>query len=80
MQTVRIAALSGERTPLDDEVLLDSAGVRASVGDKSNMCLWRWQRDPRVQFPKPDVIINGRRYWYVGTIRRFKVSRARKVA
>jgi predicted DNA-binding transcriptional regulator AlpA len=60
--------------PVFDDVLLDSKQTRASVGQKSDMCIWRWQRDPRVQFPKPDVMINGRRYWYAGTIRRWKAE------
>ena len=66
--------------PLDDDALLDSAQTRASVGNKSNMCLWRWQRDPKVNFPAPDLVINHRRYWYAGTIRRWKAERAVKAA
>ncbi len=27
----------------------------------SNMTLWRWERDPRLNFPKP-LMINGRLY------------------
>lgn len=65
---------------IDDETLLDSAATRASCGGVSNMCLWRWARDPRVQFPAPDLIINTRRYWKAGTIRRWKAERATKQA
>jgi hypothetical protein len=66
--------------PVDDEALLTSGQVRARVGNVSCMCLWRWTRDPRVQFPLPDVVINNRKYWYVSTIRRFNMGRARKAA
>jgi hypothetical protein len=64
----------------DDEALLDSAKMRASVGGKSPMCIWRWQRDPKVRFPLPDLTINGRKYWYAGTIRRWKGDRETKAA
>jgi hypothetical protein len=66
--------------PIDDEALLTSGQVRARVGGVSAMCLWRWSRDERVRFPAPDVVINGRKYWYAGTIRRFSAGRAAKAA
>jgi predicted DNA-binding transcriptional regulator AlpA len=28
----------------------------------SAMAIWRWERDPRLEFPQP-TIINGRKYW-----------------
>jgi hypothetical protein len=68
------------RPILDDEVLLTSAQTRARVGGVSNMAIWRWQRDPRVQFPQPDVVINTRRYWRVGTLRRWQAERMTKAA
>jgi len=75
-----LRATSSRAPSLDDDALMDSAQVRGSVGGKSNMCLWRWQRDPRVQFPAPDLVINGRRYWKAGTIRRWKAAQAAKQA
>ncbi len=36
--------------------------VRERYGGISDMTLWRWLRDPNLQFPKP-IVINGRRYW-----------------
>lgn len=65
---------------IDDDTLLTSAQVRARVGGVSNMCIWRWTRDERVQFPAPDVVINSRKYWYAATIRRFNAGRAVKAA
>lgn len=29
----------------------------------SDMSIWRWLRDPTVNFPKPALIVRGRRYW-----------------
>jgi hypothetical protein len=66
--------------PIGDDTLLTSVQARAEVGHVSTMCIWRWQRNPRVQFPPPDVIINGRNYWYAGSIRRWKASREIKAA
>jgi hypothetical protein len=61
--------------------LLDSNATRARVGGKSHMCLWRWTRDPKVRFPVPDIVINGRRYWYEDTISRWLSDRtARSIA
>ena len=57
--------------------LLDSNGVCAEVGGKSKMTIWRWQRDPRVNFPKPDIIINGRNYWHRSTIKRWQATLSR---
>jgi hypothetical protein len=64
----------------DDETLLDSAQVKQSLGGKSDMCLWRWTRNPKVMFPPPDLIINNRRYWFKSTIRRFKAGLASATA
>lgn len=52
-----------------DDVLLTTNQVRERIGRVSVMALWRWQRDERVQFPRPDATINGRNYWRASTIR-----------
>lgn len=65
---------------LDDDALMSSTSVCASCGGVSRMALWRWQRDPRVQFPAPDMIINQRRYWKAGSIRRWKATQSAKQA
>lgn len=54
------------------EALIDSVGIRAETGGKSAMTIWRWQRDPRVNFPPPDITINGRNYWRRSTIRKWQ--------
>ena len=70
----------GPRGPLlDDDTWLTSAQTRARTGGVSNMCLWRWMRDEKVQFPAP-VKINGRNYWRLGDVRRWQVEQAAKGA
>jgi predicted DNA-binding transcriptional regulator AlpA len=53
----------------ESDAMLATAQVRERCGKVSTMCLWRWQRDERVQFPPPDATINGRNYWRLSTIR-----------
>lgn len=52
----------------DEDILLNSRQVRESRGGCSNMTLWRHIKDQ--QFPPPDRIINGRRYWKRATVKR----------
>jgi predicted DNA-binding transcriptional regulator AlpA len=66
---------------LDDDVLLTSAQTRARIGGVSTMCVWRWMRDPRVQFPAPIKIgSSSRNYWRLGDLRRWQAERTRKAA
>jgi hypothetical protein len=53
----------------DDDDLIPSSVVKRENGGVSDMAIWRWTRDPRVQFPAPDFVINGRRYWKRRTLR-----------
>src|SRR3954449_11821361 len=64
-------AQSPRAPPLDDDVLLTATQTRARVGDVTTMCIWRWMRDPRVQFPAP-VKINSRNYWRLGDLRQWQ--------
>ncbi len=66
-------------TPLDDDVLLTAAQTRARIGGVSAMCIWRWMRDPRVQFPAP-VKINNRNYWRLSNLRRWQAERESRTA
>jgi predicted DNA-binding transcriptional regulator AlpA len=63
----------------DDDRLLTSRQTRERVGGVSNMCIWRWLRDPRVQFPPP-VQVNRRNYWRLGDLRRWQASQTKKAA
>ena len=63
----------------EDDRFLTSAATKAFVGDVSDMCIWRWLRDPRVQFPEP-VKINNRNYWRLGDLRRWQAERMNRAA
>ena len=58
---------------LDNEALLNSAQTKARCGNVTDMCIWRWLRDPRVQFPQP-VKINKRNYWRLGDLRAWQAE------
>jgi hypothetical protein len=59
-------------TQQNDDDLIPASVVKRENGGVSDMTIWRWQRDPQIQFPMPDVIINGRNYWKRGTMRRHR--------
>lgn len=63
----------------DDDTLLTSNQTRARVGNVSHMCIWRWIRDERVQFPQP-IQINRRNYWRLGDLRRWQAARTQIAA
>ena len=70
---------SASMPSLDDDALLNSAQVKARCGNVTNMCIWRWMRDDRVQFPKP-IQINKRNYWRLGDVRAWRERHANKAA
>jgi predicted DNA-binding transcriptional regulator AlpA len=63
----------------DDDTWLNSQQARSHVGGVTNMCLWRWMRDPRVVFPLP-VKMNSRNYWRLGDIRKWQAERTARSA
>jgi predicted DNA-binding transcriptional regulator AlpA len=58
-----------------DDPWLNSRQVRAEVGNPSEMTIWRWQQDPKIRFPMPDIVLNGRNYWFTSAIRKWKAGR-----
>ena len=79
---MHLVGSSAHSTPLptvDDDVLLTSKQVRARVGGVSDMCIWRWMRDERVQFPRP-LQMNRRNYWKLGDLRRWQAAREQQQA
>lgn len=42
--------------------LIKAEAVRELCGGISDMSLWRWLNDPKLNFPKP-IKIQTRRYW-----------------
>jgi len=59
---------------IDDDILLTGKQVRARMGAVSDMSIWRWMRDDRVQFPRP-MKMNRRNYWRLGDLRQWQASR-----
>jgi predicted DNA-binding transcriptional regulator AlpA len=55
--------------------LLPTRQVRARFGGISQMTLWRWLRNPGMNFPQP-IIINGRRYWREDALSEWEGTRA----
>jgi predicted DNA-binding transcriptional regulator AlpA len=55
---------------------LTSREVRARYGGVSDMTLWRWLRDPALNFPKP-LVINGRRLWEQAQLKEWEQGRVR---
>jgi len=42
--------------------LIPSTTLRKTLGDISDMTLWRWLKNPGINFPRP-IMISRRRYW-----------------
>ena len=79
MQTIDSVQAEAPK-PAGGRDLLSTKKVKTMVGGVSDMCLWRWTRDPAVRFPAPDVVINKRRYWFANTIDDWQTARAGKAA
>jgi aromatic ring-cleaving dioxygenase len=60
--------------PLDTDVFLTARAVRRRYGDKSDMALWRWSRDPSLGFPAP-IYIQQFRYWRLADLLEWERSR-----
>ena len=50
--------------------LITSSRVRKACGGICDMTLWRWRRDPDLQFPEP-VTIRGRNFYRADQIAEF---------
>lgn len=44
------------------EIRIGAIEVRRICGGVSDMCLWRWLNNSKMEFPPP-VVVNRRRYW-----------------
>ncbi len=62
------AFLEEAQTPL--KKLLRSAAVKSCLGGISSQTLWRYGRDPELDFPKP-IKINSVRFWDADEIEAF---------
>jgi len=61
------------RVPIagEDEVLLTAQQVCTWLGGISQMTLWRW-----LGSPQPIMPVNKRRFWSIGSIRRWLAKRS----
>jgi predicted DNA-binding transcriptional regulator AlpA len=55
------------------EYFLPAAKVRGRY-NVSDMSLWRWLKDPALNFPEP-IRINGRRFWRLSNLETWEKSR-----
>jgi predicted DNA-binding transcriptional regulator AlpA len=54
---------------------ITSRQLRARYGGVSEMTIWRWLHDPRLNFPKP-IVINRRRLWELSLLEKWEQTRA----
>ena len=69
VQTMMMSGAAQLPAAINDETLLDAKQLRGPVlGGRSEMWLWRRQKDrnPDTKFPDPDAVIANRRYWRFG--------------
>lgn len=60
---------------MSESVLLSGPAVRRRYNNLSDMGLWRWLRDPKLNFPQP-IYIRRRRYWTLEQLEAWEASRA----
>jgi predicted DNA-binding transcriptional regulator AlpA len=48
--------------PTEPHKLISAADVRTMFGDVTDMTIWRWLKDPDLNFPKP-IYVMRRRFW-----------------
>jgi hypothetical protein len=63
--------------PTPDNHHLGSREVRRRYNDISDMALWRWLHNEKLNFPRP-TIINRRRYWLLTDLERWERARFRR--
>jgi predicted DNA-binding transcriptional regulator AlpA len=56
-------------------MFLTSKQVRERYGNRSNMSLWRWRRDPKLNFPPP-ITVKRRLLWKVEDLEQWERERA----
>ena len=59
------------------DVYLTARQVRERYGNCSDMAIWRWLHDEKLNFPKP-LVINARRLWKVTDLEAFEAQQSQK--
>jgi hypothetical protein len=66
--------VSQRETSVAPQVFLTSTQVRVRYGSISDMALWRWLRDPQMNFPRPAYF--GRlRFWRLNDLEEWERDR-----
>jgi hypothetical protein len=71
-----MTALGSSMAPITSnspDDLLTSTGVKAALGNISEMTLWRWSKT--FGFPPPDLVIARRKFWRRRTIEAWVTKR-----
>lgn len=55
--------------------MISAIQVRKCIGNISDMTLYRWLHNERLNFPKP-IVIQNRRYWHEEDVDRWLKERA----
>jgi hypothetical protein len=58
-----------EADPADDRYLSTvQVKKRYGIARHNDMKIKRWQKNPRVRLPQPDLVVNARRFWKLSTL------------
>ena len=60
---------------MDQSKKVPAKVICARFGDITPMTLWRWLKDPNMNFPQP-IVINRRRYFELSEIEAWERNRA----
>jgi hypothetical protein len=55
----------------EDELMVSKRDLKTRYG-RHDTTIWRWRTNPAVGFPKPDLVLNGREFWRLGTLRKYE--------
>lgn len=61
---------------MQEVTYLPIAAVRARYGNVSDVTIWRWMRDPRMNFPAPMRANSRHRLWKLSELEAWEASRA----
>jgi predicted DNA-binding transcriptional regulator AlpA len=54
-----------QKTSDDNDRFIDSGAVSRRYNNASAMTIWRWQKDPAIEFPKPVKLGNRANFWWL---------------
>lgn len=61
------------------KIYLTGPQVRRRYGGISQMALWRWVHEDKIDFPEPDLILNSRHFWEESTLDAFDARQVAKM-